>query len=151
MALGRRISVKRQLRAEVGDKVRLKDGPAVGVRGIVFLVGESHLGITLASGQQVSARPSSVTNFSLAARKAWAVMPKRAGRPAAAIARTRMISVRIDGSLLHATDRAVETGRFRNRTAAIEAGLRRIVGPIGSDTVRRMSTDQPETLKSRES
>jgi Arc/MetJ-type ribon-helix-helix transcriptional regulator len=150
MAFERRVSVK-QFRAQVGDKVRLKEGPAVGVRGIVFLVGESHLGVTLASGQQVSAKPSSVTNFSLAARRAWAVMPKRAGRPAAAVARTRMISVRIDGSLLQATDRAVEVGRFPNRTAAIEAGLRLIVGPIGSDAARTMSTNRPKTLKSRES
>ncbi len=143
-ATARTRSAARALKTKVGDKVRVKEGSGAGLRGVVFLVGDSQLAVNLADGRQISARPEALTNFSLAARRAWAVMPKRAGRPAASIARTRMISVRIDARLLEETERGVEMGRFKNRTAAIEAGLKVVLRSIDQRSKQRMSATTPK-------
>ena len=142
--------LNRHLRAQSGDKVRLKTGPAAGQRGLVFLVGGSQLGVTLEDGRQVSASPADLTNYSLAARRAWAAMPKKAGRPPAPVARTRMISVRIDASVLVEADRAVSAGRFPNRTAAIEAGLKLVLRRSDTDGEAKMSIVAGNALISRE-
>src|SRR5947209_5750101 len=65
--------------AEPGDKVRLKAVPHVGVRGVVESLDGGKLVLRLDdSGQAVRASPEEVTNYSLAARKAWQTEPHRA-------------------------------------------------------------------------
>ena len=67
------------MKAEAGDKVRLKIGDHAGERGLVESVDGEKLLIRLEkSGAKVRATPEQITNFSLAARKAWVTGPDRA-------------------------------------------------------------------------
>ena len=68
---------------EVGDKVKLKDHHSAPMRGVVEEVHGDELLIRLEkSGELVAVAAELVTNFSLAARKAWKNMPHRqVGRP----------------------------------------------------------------------
>src|SRR5688572_973172 len=70
---------------KVGDKVRVKRLSAglSSDRGVVVGVGSGRLSIRLdATSTVLAIDPREVTNFSLAARKAWAHMPARnVGRP----------------------------------------------------------------------
>jgi ribosomal protein L24 len=57
-----------------GDKVRLRSGDNKGQRGkIQMFVGEK-LEIQIENGAKIQITPQEVTNFSLAARKAWQTM-----------------------------------------------------------------------------
>jgi ribosomal protein L24 len=60
-----------------GDKVRVSAGDQKGQRGIIQAVMESTLEVKLDNGEVVSISPQQVTNFSLAARKAWQTMRKQ--------------------------------------------------------------------------
>jgi hypothetical protein len=67
------------VKADVGDKVRVKAGAHIGERGLVEAVDGERLLIRLEeSGSKVRVGPAQVTNFSLAARKAWVTGPDRA-------------------------------------------------------------------------
>ncbi len=64
------------------DKVRVKIAPHQGERGIVADVKNERLHVILESGEAIVVGAREVTNYSLAARRAWKVMPSRAvGRP----------------------------------------------------------------------
>src|SRR5438093_4068624 len=64
---------------EAGDKVRMKAGAHAGERGLVEAVDGEKLVVRLEnSGQRLRAAAEQVTNFSLAARKAWVTGPDRA-------------------------------------------------------------------------
>lgn len=67
------------MKAEAGDKVRLKAGTHAGERGLLDAFEGDELVIRLEeSGLKVRVPSDQVTNFSLAARKAWATEPDRA-------------------------------------------------------------------------
>jgi uncharacterized protein (DUF4415 family) len=71
------------LRTEKGDKVRVRSGCTAGARGVVESIVGDRVVVRL-SGQRRVMRLglATVTNLSLAARKAWASMPARnVGRP----------------------------------------------------------------------
>jgi len=55
----------------VGDKVRLRTGDSKGLRGTILALSDDKLEIQLEDGKKTQAIPQDVTNFSLAARKAW--------------------------------------------------------------------------------
>lgn len=62
-----------------GDKVRLKAGDNAGARGIVKAVEGDQFVVRLDdSGVEVRVAAAAVTNYSLAARKAWVTGPDRA-------------------------------------------------------------------------
>ena len=63
-----------------GDKVRIKTGSHAGERGILQVAADGALSVSLETGEIVPVLGEELTNFSLAARRAWEVMPKRAGR-----------------------------------------------------------------------
>jgi hypothetical protein len=71
------------VRAEAGDKVRLKSKAHLGARGAVETTREGKLVVRLEENdQRVLVMPEEVTNLSLAARRAWVSMPdRRVGRP----------------------------------------------------------------------
>src|SRR5215831_12037658 len=65
--------------SEFGDKVRVKVGDHAGERGIVESINGEKLVVRLEkSGGTIRVTTSQVTNYSLAARKAWVTDPNRA-------------------------------------------------------------------------
>jgi len=109
---------------QVGDKVRLRFGPNAGERGVVEELRGSSLLIGLDTGDKVAVPLVEITNYSLAARRAWEIMPKRAGRPASAGAQKKMVSIRIDSQVWELLGRAVELGLIPSREQAINTWLR---------------------------
>ncbi len=107
-----------------GDKVRVRTGPHKGNRGI--LQGEENdlLRLRLASGEVLLAEPENLTNFSLAARRAWSVMPKRAGRPQSPQPRKKMVSMRLDADLWRQLGHAAEIGLIQSREHAVNSWIR---------------------------
>jgi hypothetical protein len=106
----------------VGDKVKLKNHHGTPVRGIVEEVHGDELLVRLhESGELIPVTYESVTNFSLAARKAWKNMPHRqVGRPKGARHCDRVsVTLRIDRVLWEQFKRDESEGRIRDRTATI--------------------------------
>ena len=107
---------------EVGDKVKLKVHSSAAARGVVEEVRGNELLIRLdESGELVAVASESVTNFSLAARKAWKNMPHRqVGRPKGARHCDRVsVTLRIDRALWEQFKRDESEGLIRDRTATI--------------------------------
>lgn len=59
---------------KVGDKVQIRSGDQKGQRGVIQIVSDGQLEVQLKAGGITTVLISNVTNFSLAARKAWRTM-----------------------------------------------------------------------------
>lgn len=115
---------------EAGDKVKLKNHHGGAVRGVVEAVHGDQLVVRLEeSGELVATASASVTNFSLAARKAWKNMPHRhVGRPKGARHCDRVsVTLRIDRELWEQFKRGESEGRIKDRTATINCWLREML------------------------
>lgn len=115
------------MKAEAGDKVRLKAKGHLGARGIVEANKGGRLVVRLEdSGQRVLVVPEETTNLSLAARKAWVSMPDRhVGRPKGMRFCDRIsVTLRIDRDLWEQFQSKEATGLIDNRTATINSWLR---------------------------
>jgi hypothetical protein len=118
---------------EVGDKVKLKSHHGTPVRGIVEAVHGDELLIRLhESGELIALGSESVTNFSLAARKAWENMPDRhVGRPRGTRHCDRIsVTLRIDRELWEQFKRGESEGRIRDRTATINFWFRTMLDKL---------------------
>ena len=128
------------MRAQPGDRVKLKDTNHFGMRGKVKGVSGSCLSIELADVDEVlQLTDGEVTNFSLAARKAWKSMPhKRVGRPRGSrVCDRTSVTFRIDRDLWNEF-RALEVDRLiKNRTNLINTILREKLAAMKSE---RLST-----------
>ncbi len=114
-----------------GDKVRMRGLVHTGARGVISVVDADVLEVSLNDGQVARVTPDDVTNYSLAARRAWAVMPKRSGRPRGS-AKKKMVSFRLDGDVIEMLARARSTGRLENASEAVNLWLReRLRGLLG--------------------
>lgn len=114
------------MEAEPGDKVRLKGETCRGKRGVVEKVRTQSLIVRLdESDERVQVAPSEVTNFSLAARKAWERMPdRRVGRPKGSTTTDRIsVTLRIDRELWERFKRAEASGLIEDRTSMINAWI----------------------------
>ncbi len=112
--------------AERGDKVRLKGMTHRHMRGVVEHIRHKNLVVRLdENGERVHVSPSEVTNFSLAARKAWERMPaRRVGRPKGSTTTDRVsVTLRIDRDLWERFKRAEAAGLVIDRSAAINAWI----------------------------
>ena len=133
------------MQPEVRDKVKLKSHNGSPARGVVEEVHGDELWVRLEeSGELVAVASKLVTNFSLAARKAWKNMPHRqVGRPKGARHCDRVsVTLRIDRELWEQFKRNESAGRIRDRTALINAWLRDMLDKL------RQTKDQinaPET------
>lgn len=107
----------------VGDKVAIKIASHPRARGRVVRVRGAVVLVELANKERVVLPFNAITNYSRAARRAWKVMPKRAGRPRAAHPNKKMVSLRLDLQLIERLDRAVRAGYARNRSQAVAHGL----------------------------
>ncbi len=115
------------MKAETGDKVKLKAGPHRGERGIVDAFEEGKVAVRLeASGQLVTVLPEDVTNFSLAARKAWVTGPDRAvgRRKGTRLCDRLSVTLRIDRNLWERFLDLEETGVIEDRTKLINSWFR---------------------------
>ncbi|CAN5863869.1 hypothetical protein BH23GEM7_BH23GEM7_30720 [soil metagenome] len=122
---------------ERGDKVRVRSDARAhgGTRGVVREVaGDTLLVEAAGDGLLIRVPATHVTNFSLAARRAWEVMPKRTGRPPLREQRKRMASFRLDVEVQEMLDRAVEKGLISNKSEAVNRWLReRLEALLGRD------------------
>jgi hypothetical protein len=115
------------VKAAAGDKVRLKVGQHAGERGFVEAVdGEKLLIRVEKSGSKVRMTPQQVTNYSLAARKAWVTGPNRAvGRRKGTKLTDRVsVTLRFDRDLWEHFIGLEEDGLIDGRTATINAWFR---------------------------
>jgi hypothetical protein len=112
--------------AKAGDKIRIKTGRHAGHRGVVKKVRKSRLVIRLdGSGELVESIDTGTTNFSLAARKAWARMPaRRVGRPKGTTKTDRVsVTLRMDREVWDQFQQAEAAGVIEDRTATINAWI----------------------------
>ena len=115
------------LQAEIGDKVRLKRGPHTGERALIESFEDDKLLVRLEkSGRTAIVLPEEVTNFSLAARRAWKTEPgRRVGRRKGTRLCDRVsVTLRIDRDLWERFKEMEAAGLIDDRTAAVNAWLR---------------------------
>ena len=108
---------------QAGDKIRIHTGLYAGARGIIQAEKEGRLEILLDAGNTILIEQQAITNYSLAARRAWQKMPKRAGRPQLSSPRKKMVSLRIDIEVWERLGEAVDLGLISSREEAINAWL----------------------------
>lgn len=127
----------------VGDKVKIRHNGsgAVSNRGILLHVGPTRLVVRLTSTDSVvTVSPKQVTNFSLAARKAWKSMPDRqVGRPRGSKVCDRIsVTIRLDRSLWEQFRQAENGGVVTDRTTVLNnwiyAGLQELASTPGRKT-----------------
>lgn len=114
--------------AEQGDKVRIKKTQHDGVRGVVESVQKDRLVVRLNdSDEVVLLTAADVTNYSLAARKAWRQMPsRRVGRPKGSTKTDRVsVTLRVDRDLWTRLQNAEATGQLDDRVAFINQWIDR--------------------------
>jgi uncharacterized protein (DUF4415 family) len=137
---------------EIGDKVKLKSRHDAPVRGLVEEVHGKELLVRLEeSGELLAVASESVTNFSLAARKAWKNMPHRhVGRPKGARHCDRVsVTLRIDREVWERFKQDESAGRIKDRTATINFWLREMLDKLrrtkdGIDAPENHSDLQPK-------
>lgn len=109
---------------QAGDKIRVRSGPYAGARGIIQAEKEGVLAIQLDGGNTILIDPQEITNYSLAARRAWQTMPKRSGRPQLLTPRKRMMSMRLDIDVWNMLQEAAERGLISNRERTVNDWIR---------------------------
>jgi hypothetical protein len=115
------------LNAETGDKVRLMAGEHRGERGVIEKVEGGKLAIRLeGSAQVVRVLPEQVTNFSLAARKAWLTEPNRGvgRRKGTRLCDRVSVTLRLDRDLWERFTELQGAGTIEDRTAIINSWFR---------------------------
>ena len=128
------------MKAEAGDKVRLKAGTYAGARGFLDAFDDEKLVVRLEhSGLRVRVSPEQITNFSLAARKAWVTEPERAvGRRKGTKLTDRVsVTLRLDRKLWEHFLGLEADGVIEDRTGLINALLREKLAKL--DRGRRQS------------
>jgi hypothetical protein len=113
--------------AEAGDKVRLKAGTHAGERGLLDGFEGEELVIRLEdSGRKVRVSADQITNFSLAARKAWVTEPDRAvGRRKGTKLSDRVsVTLRLDRDVWEQFRGLEEAGIIQDRTRLINGWFR---------------------------
>jgi hypothetical protein len=128
------------VKAEAGDKVRLKAGIHAGARGILDGFDGEKLVIRLEeSGLRVRIAPEQITNFSLAARKAWETEPDRAvGRRKGTKLYDRVsVTLRLDRDLWENFVGLEEDGVIEDRVGLINTLLREKLARLARGRRRR--------------
>ena len=108
------------------QEIRLQyyTGPHTGARGIIQAELDGFLEIQLEDSTSIKVPINDVTNYSLAARRAWQVMPKRSGRPQLPAPRKKMVSIRLDIDVWDRLGRQLKSGLIPSREQAINVWLR---------------------------
>lgn len=115
------------MKAAAGDKARVKVGSHSGERCVIEAVDGETLVVRLEkTARLLRLQPDAVTNFSLAARKAWVTDPDRGvGRPKGTRLRDRVtVTFRIDRVLWERFMILVETGHIEDRNSVVNSWFR---------------------------
>lgn len=115
------------MRSEAGDKVRMKAGVHAGKRGLIEAVSGDELFVRLEdSEQQLRTAAKQVTNFSLAARKAWVTEPDRAvgRRKGTRLCDRVSVTLRLDREIWEEFLGLEKVGIIEDRTGLINGWLR---------------------------
>lgn len=115
------------MNAEAGDKVRVKTGDHAGKRGIVLAVDGDKLRVRLEESKAtVRVTSEQITNYSLAARKAWGTGPDRAvGRRKGTKLYDRIsVTLRFDRDVWEQFLAMEHDGTIDDRTAIINGWFR---------------------------
>jgi hypothetical protein len=123
------------VKAEAGDKVRLKAGDHASERGVVEVVDCEKLLVRLEeSGAKVHVTTEQITNYSLAARKAWVTGPDRAvGRKKGTKLYDRIsVTLRFDRDVWEQFLVLEDTGTIEDRTATINEWFREKLAELAS-------------------
>lgn len=113
-----------------GDKVRIKKGDSRGERGILVRAHGDEWVVSLTQRDEtILVAAEDLTNYSLAARRAWQRMPHRkVGRPAGSKVSDRVsVIFRVDRVLWNEFLIAEQSGLVADRTYAINECLRNIL------------------------
>jgi uncharacterized protein (DUF4415 family) len=118
----------------ISDKVRIKHPGQKGERGVIDAVREDGVMVKTVSGKIVALDFKEITNFSLAARKAWKSMPKRkVGRPRGSSLSNRIsVTLRIDEDLWREFRHAEAMGLISNRTETLNEWIRQRLAQIAN-------------------
>jgi uncharacterized protein (DUF4415 family) len=119
--------------------VRLKASGQAGRRGIIESVNRGTVIVRIGENERISATPAELTNYSLAARKAWQNMPERqVGRPKGTRLCDRMsVTLRIDRELWEWFRRLETSGIVDDRTSSINQWLREKLAELDTKEQRR--------------
>ena len=113
---------------QIGDKVRLKStSPRPGLLCSITAIEREYLVIrSREDGSVLRVKSDEITNFSLAARKAWKSMPKRkVGRPRGTSLSNRIsVTLRIDRELWDQFKRAEASDIISDRTETMNRWLK---------------------------
>jgi hypothetical protein len=127
----------------VGDKVKLKRSAAVaaGAHGVITEASDP-LSVRLdESGEIITVSTDMVTNFSLAARKAWQNMPERnVGRPKGSRVCDRIsVTIRVDRDLWERFRRAEAEGLVEDRTSVLNLWIAEGLDALSAPPRRKAS------------
>ncbi len=123
------------MRSAVGDKVKIKTGPHLGERGLIVSLAGERLVVRLdGTNASVRVRAMDITNYSLAARKAWKTEPgRKVGRRKGSRFCNRVsVTLRIDQEVWEEFQAKEKSGAIADRTAVINAWLREKLGAMGN-------------------
>lgn len=123
-----------ELKTEAGDKVRVKVGDHSGKRGVIEAIEGGKVVVRLTdSARTLRLLAEQVTNFSLAARKAWITEPDRGvGRRKGTKRRDRVtITFRIDRELWERFTELIEGGLIADRNTLVNAWFREKLADTG--------------------
>jgi hypothetical protein len=113
-----------------GDKIRIKCGQFIGERGILMRQHSGKWIVSLAHrGRTILVSTEDLTNYSLAARRAWRSMPDRkVGRPTGSKVSDRLsVIFRVDRTVWNEFVGAEKIGLVGDRTTVINECLRNIL------------------------
>lgn len=113
-----------------GDKIRIKRGELAGYRGILVRPMSGKWVVSVAQqDRSILLSAEDLTNYSLAARRAWCSMPNRkVGRPTGSKVSDRIsVIFRIDRTLWNEFVATEQEGLIGDRTAVINECLQKIV------------------------
>jgi len=122
--------------AAIGDRVRVRLNGRPAQRAVVEGVATDSLSLRLEeSGEILTVPANAVTNYSLAARKAWVRMPdRRVGRPKGSCVSDRVsVTIRVDRSLWEQFRKYEHEGRIEDRTESINRWLRQKLNEIAEN------------------
>jgi hypothetical protein len=127
------------VKAVAGDKVRVKAADHAAQRGVVENVDGEKLLVRLEqSGLKVRLTAEQVTNYSLAARKAWRTEPDRAvGRRKGTKLTDRVsVTLRLDRDLWEQFQGLEEVGVIADRSGVINGWFREKLAELGREGAR---------------
>lgn len=124
------------LKHVAGDKVQIKakNHRFAQQRGVIERVQGRKLSVRLNAGNSFHCADSAVSNYSLAARKAWAKMPNRkVGRPKGSRVSDRVsVTFRVDRDIWDNFRALEQSGKIQDRVHVMNQCLQHVIDEVGA-------------------